>query len=359
MEDSPDRAVSTSAIMASFRTSKVENWISVGYIPRSKYAEGWRRYPGDFVELVLKVSKGEVPTLTQIRFCSLVWRAELGSEEERREARLRLQELRKKKRVYLVADAAPVFGYPRRNVTRWIEHGVITGVKAGGIYYILAEEIEYVAKILNGYTVYEAADVLGVSLQVVINLRKRGVLSGVILSQRIGIRFDPEEVMRVKEMREAQKERTKGLIDDNTAARMLGIHPDTLVKWERASVLTAVRIGGRRFHEVPAIERLKKLRSTLSDGFEWLELDASTLCFSHKQAARFLGVTVATLVDWIKKGVPLPYFNLTPPPVQLPERQFPQFYILELVKFAGGAPVSIHDARMFYEHYLQKHQSKA
>lgn len=359
MKDTPERLVTLGEIATAFGLThtKIDYWIRKGFIPESKYKIGRRKYPGDFVKLVMHLSKGDSPTIKQARLCYLVWKIETGTKSERRKTWPILNEMRKKEKAYLPADVAPIFGYNQQSVSSWARTGLIAAVKAGRRHFILPDEVERVAKILKGLTAYEVAETLGVSVTYVFHMYWDGRLQGALFSQK-NLRFDPDEVARVKKLRDTRKEQMKGRISAVEVAKILRVHPDTLLGWEQAGVLTATRIGSRRLYEQEEVEHLKKVRSTINKEFEWLEFRVDGPCFSHKQVARHLGITTTTLITWIKKGVPLPYFNLTPPPVQEPERLFPQVYILQLIKFAGGAPVRINQAREFYENYLSEHKLK-
>jgi predicted site-specific integrase-resolvase len=166
------------------KTATVKSWRYQGLLPAfvdPSDGRGSYLYPTSFI-YELKTANGPNPLLVEfVRLFRLAWDYNHGDAAHRQTAWQTISQLRDNGTIVNAAQMARMIGYGASSVTEWAQQGRIPSVYLNARLRLLTRThaLELV-RILNGYTVIEAAQILHASSYAIRLWIKSGKLPAVI-----------------------------------------------------------------------------------------------------------------------------------------------------------------------------------
>lgn len=303
-------------------------WAKDGYIPVADTTSRSKYYLEYFQRLMV-VSRG-TPTRLHATLCTIEWYAELGYED----VIDRLDELCAAGKVYVSSQVGAMMGYDRTTIVGWVEKGFLPSIIVRRRHFFVAADVIELKKVMDGYTSYEVAELLGCALGSVSSFVRQGRLKATMTPG--GLRFDAESLQGFSVTHADERAGfIEGWTSTSEVCEMLNVPPATLEHWIGAGVFVPTKINGCRYIQNEEVLHVKNEREALRGGFEVIKpvLEGEDY-YSLAETASRLGISTHYTTIWTTEGL-LPYYDPSPQKLRRKQnRMYVAWYVDSLVEYA-------------------------
>jgi len=145
---------------------------------------------------------------------------------------------------------------------------------------------------------------------------KTGILHSIKLPGSRYNRFTTEEVTRLRREMALPADHTLGLHRVSEVAQMFDVHPNTIRKWVKTSILRPVKLPGSRYNRFTA-EEINRLRREMR-----LPADKTMALYRVGEVAKMFDVHANTIRKWVKTNILHP--------IKLPGSRYNRFTVEEV-----------------------------